>query len=59
MLNAHVDTLFDIAVTDALVDDDTDGGFGHVVDDTSFAVVDFVRHAVNMLDSGVFGEVDS
>ena len=58
MLNPHVDTLFDVAVADAFVDDDTDGGFGYVVDNTSFAVVDFVGHAMKMLDSGPFGELN-
>lgn len=32
VLNAHVDALGDEAVLDALVDNDTDGTLGHVVD---------------------------
>ena len=45
MLDADVDPLFEIAVANLLVDDDADGGLGHVVDNARLAVVDFVGHA--------------
>ena len=44
MFDADVDSLLHVAVADFLVDDDADGGAGHVVDDAGFAVVDFVGH---------------
>ncbi len=51
MLDAHVNALFNVAVADALVDDDAHGGFGYVVDYSGFAVVDFMGHAVGMSNS--------
>jgi len=50
MLDAHVNALFNVAVANALVDDDADGGFGDVVNYAGFTVVDFVGHAVEMSD---------
>lgn len=38
MLNTDVDTLLHVPVSDLFVDDDTNGGLGHVVDDASFAI---------------------
>ena len=56
MLNADIDSLFDVSVTDSFVDYDANGGFGHIVDDAGFTVVDFVGHA--FLDGTVRFDVD-
>lgn len=52
MLDADVDPFLNVPVSDALVDDDPDGGFSHVVDDTGFAMVDFMRHAEENISNG-------
>ena len=46
VLNADGDTLLEVAVVDTLVQEDTDGGLGDVVDDTSLTVVDLVGHTI-------------
>ena len=56
MLDADVDSLFDVSITDSLVYYDADGGFGDIVDNTGFAMVDFVRHA--FLDGSIGFDVD-
>lgn len=52
MLGADVDSFFDVAVADTLVDDDADGGFGDIVDDARLAVVDLAGHSL------LYGAVD-
>lgn len=45
MLDTNVDTLLDVSVSNTLVDDDSDRGLGHVVNNAGFAMVDLVWHA--------------
>ena len=46
MLDADIYPLLNVSVADALVYNDPYCGLGDVVDDASFAVVDFMWHAV-------------
>ena len=46
MLDADVDSLLNVPVANSLVDYDPNCGFGDIVDDAGFAVVNFVWHAV-------------
>lgn len=49
MLDADIDSLLDVPVADSLVDYDAHCGFGDIVDDAGFAVVNFVRHATVLI----------
>jgi hypothetical protein len=56
VLDAHVNTLGDDAVSNALVHDNTDGVLGHVEDSASLSVVEFVGHT--SLDGTISNDID-
>ena len=56
MLDANIDPLLDVPVSNSLVNYDADGGLRHVVDYAGLAVVDFVGHP--FLDGAVGFDVD-
>lgn len=49
VFDVDVDVFFDVGVLDFFVDDYVESGFGDVVDDISFVVVDFVGYIVWVL----------
>lgn len=51
VLDADVDALLDVAGVDDLVQEDTDGGLGHVVDNAGLTVEDLVGHTIDHLES--------
>lgn len=56
VLNSEVDSLGQDVSSDSLVDDDTDGVLGDVVDSTGFTVVDLMWHT--LLDGTVTFDID-
>jgi hypothetical protein len=57
VFNTDINTLFNVAVTNDLVNNNTDRGLGNVVDDTSTTVVELVRHT--LLDSSISLDVNN
>ena len=57
MLDADVDSLLNVPVANTLVYYDSHCGFGDIVDDAGFAVVDFVWHAEQYQESSHFEEL--
>lgn len=59
MFDADIDALFDVSIPNSFVDYDSNSRFCDVVDDTGFAVIDFVGHAEETLDISHLGSMKS
>lgn len=46
MFNADVDAFLNVAISNSLVDDDAQCGFGDIIDNPGLPVVNLVRHTV-------------
>lgn len=57
MFNLNVKSLFNVSVTNDLVDDNTNSGFSDVVNNTSLTVVEFEWHTI--VDSTVDLDVNN
>ena len=49
MLNTDVDTFLNVAVSNDFVDDDTDGMWGNVVNDTSSSVTMYIKYRTSSI----------
>lgn len=57
VFDADVDALLNVAVVDNLVEEDTDGRLGDIVNNTSLSVEDLVRHTA--LDGTIDVDIDN
>lgn len=57
VFDTDVNALLDVAVADTLVDNDTDRGFGYIINHARLAVVDLVGHT--LLHSTVDFDIDN
>ena len=53
MFNADIDSLLHVSVADFLVNDDSDGGSCHIIDDAGLAVVDLEWHLFRQISVSV------